>query len=65
MDLRLPSGIFFLVLGILVASVGIFAPGTRAPLTEVNVNLYAGLVMLIFGGFLLLLARRARRAPFR
>jgi hypothetical protein len=65
MDLRLPSGIFFLVLGILVASVGIFAPGTRAPLTEVNVNLYAGLVMLIFGGLLLLLARRARRAPFR
>jgi len=65
MDLRLPSGIFFLVLGILVASVGIFAPGTRAPLTEVNVNLYAGLVMLIFGGLLLLLARRARRAPLR
>ena len=65
MDLRLPSGIFFLVLGILVASVGIFAPGTRAPLTEVNVNLYAGLAMLAFGGLLLLLARRARRAPLR
>ena len=65
MDLRLPSGIFFLVLGILVASVGIFAPGTRAPLTEVNVNLYAGLAMLIFGGLLLLLARRAHRAPLR
>jgi len=59
MDLRIPSGFFFLVLGLLVASVGIFAPGTRAPLTEANVNLYAGLVMLVFGGVLLWLARRA------
>jgi hypothetical protein len=37
---------------------GIFAPGTRAPLTTVNVNLYTGLVMLVFGGVMLWLARR-------
>jgi hypothetical protein len=60
MDLRFPSGFFFLVLGLLVGSVGMFAPATRAPLTEVNVNLYAGFAMLIFGAILLLLARRAR-----
>jgi hypothetical protein len=60
MDLRIPSGFYFLVVGMLVASVGILAPGTRAPLTEVNVNLYAGVAMLAFGGILLLLAWRAR-----
>ena len=60
MDLRFPSGFFFLVLGLLVASVGIFAPATRAPLTDMNVNFYAGLAMLIFGAILVLLARRAR-----
>jgi hypothetical protein len=60
MDLRYPSGFFFLLIGLLVGSVGVFAPATRAPLTEVNVNLYAGLAMLIFGVILLLLARRAQ-----
>jgi hypothetical protein len=60
MDLRIPSGFFFLAVGLLVASVGIFAPGVRAPLTEVSVNLCAGIAMLAFGGVLLLLARRAR-----
>jgi hypothetical protein len=62
MDLRIPSGLFFLAIGLIVASVGIFAPGVGAPLTEVNVNLYAGAAMLIFGGILLVLAWRARSA---
>ena len=65
MDLRIPSGFFFLALGLIVVSVGVLAPGTRAPLTEVNVNLYAGSAMLIFGVILLLLARRARPATTR
>jgi hypothetical protein len=40
---------------------GVLTPGLRAPLTDVNVNLYSGLSMLVFGGFLLLMARRAAR----
>jgi hypothetical protein len=59
MDLRRPSGYFFTVLGLLLTLMGVVAPGMRAPLTEVNVNLYAGIAMLVFGGALLLLARRA------
>jgi len=59
MDLRKPSGYFFTLLGLVLTLMGIFAPGTRAPLTEVNVNLYAGLTMLVFGAILLLLARRS------
>jgi len=59
MDLRVPSGWFFALLGVILLGMGVFAPGTRADLTDVNVNLYSGAVMLAFGVVLLLLARRA------
>ena len=55
-DLRWPIGIFFVLLGVILAAM----PHARAPLTEAPVNLYAGLTMLVFGGVMLLLARRAR-----
>jgi hypothetical protein len=59
MDLRKPSGYFFTLLGVLLTLMGILAPGTRAPLTDANVNLYTGLAMIAFGLILLLLARRS------
>jgi hypothetical protein len=59
MDLRLPSGLFFTLLGLILVGMGVFAPETRAALTEVNVNLYTGLAMLVFGAFLLIMAKRA------
>ena len=62
LDLRLPSGLFFAILGVILVGLGIIAPDLRAPLTDINVNLYAGLSMLVFGAFLLLMARRATRA---
>jgi len=46
--------------GAIVAGAGLFAPGNQAPLQQANVNLYSGGVMLLFGAFLLALARRAR-----
>lgn len=64
MDLRVPSGLFFASVGLILTVMGIAAPDTRAALTEANVNLYCGLFMLAFGAVLLLLARRAaRRQP--
>ncbi len=59
MDLRLPSGLFFTVLGLILVGMGVLAPETRAELAESNVNLYSGLAMLVFGVFLLILAKRA------
>ena len=59
MDLRIPSGLFFTLLGLILTVMGLFSPGVRAPLTDVNVNLYAGITMLVFGAVLLLRARRA------
>jgi len=52
-DLRLPSGLFFTLLGLILCLTGLLAPGQRAPLTEANVNLYAGAGMLLFGGVML------------
>ncbi len=58
LDLRIPSGFFFAITGLIIMALGILFPDDRAPLTPLNVNLYAGGVMLGFGTILLLLARR-------
>jgi hypothetical protein len=62
LDLRLPSGWFFTLLGVILLGMGVFAPDTRAALTDVNVNLYSGIAMLVFGLFLLWMAWRGSRS---
>jgi hypothetical protein len=59
LDLRIPSGLFFTLLGVILVAIGLFQPDLRAPLTDANVNLYSGVAMLAFGVFLLVLARRS------
>ena len=61
LDLRVPSGWFFTVLGLILLGMGVFAPETRAALSDANVNLYSGLAMLVIGLFMLLMAWRASR----
>ena len=58
LDLRIPSGLFFLAIGVILTALAVAQPDLRAPLTEHNVNLYSGIFMIVFGGILLLLARR-------
>jgi len=58
LDLRAITGWFFGLLGVILAAMGLFAPGLRASLTDLNVNLYCGIVMLAFGGVMLLFARK-------
>jgi hypothetical protein len=62
MDLRIPSGWFFALAGLILVGWGLYAPDLRAALTDVNVNLYSGICMLVFGLFLLLLAWRSPRS---
>jgi len=57
-DLRIPIGIFFTLVGLLVGMTGLVA-GYRAPLESENVNLYCGISILAFGGVMLWLARRS------
>ncbi len=58
-DLRVPIGLLFAIFGIILTIAGIAMPEYRASLTEVNVNLYSGISMLVFGSVMLWLARRA------
>jgi hypothetical protein len=62
MDLRVPSGWFFTLVGLILIGWGLYAPDLRAALTTANVNLYSGICMLVFGAFLLTLAWRAARS---
>ena len=57
-DLRIPIGAFFSIVGILLVLVGLTLD-YHAPLTDVNVNLYSGFSMLVFGSVMLWLARRS------
>jgi ABC-type Fe3+-siderophore transport system permease subunit len=60
-DLRLPAGLFFFGLGIILCVCGLAFPGMRAQLAQdINVNLDTGAVMAVFGALLLLLAWRKR-----
>ena len=61
LDIRAPIGGLFTVLGGMLAGYGLFASGSRS--SGVNVNLWWGLVMLVFGIVLLLMARRAMSRP--
>ena len=62
LDLRVPSGVFFALTGAILIVHSMILPGLRARMTDANVNLYSGVVMLAFGALLLGLAARSRRA---
>jgi hypothetical protein len=60
-DLRRPTGYLFSLLGAILCIYGMVKPAVRAPLDmETNVNLWCGLIILIFGGILLWLSLRAK-----
>lgn len=59
-DLRLPTGVFFALIGVVLLAYAVIVPA-RAPLdADVNVNLWSGLSLVVFGGCLLWLSRRTR-----
>ena len=59
-DLRVPSGLFFTLLGAILVGMGVLQPGLHPALTNVNVNLYSGVPMLAFGVLLLVASRHAK-----
>jgi hypothetical protein len=63
LDLRFPLGLLFTAFGVLLVAYGLIRPAGQAGMAAVNVNLYTGLAMLVFGATMLWLARRARQKP--
>lgn len=62
LDVRLPIGLLFALIGALLAVYGIWSdPAIYQASLGVNVNLWWGLAMLVFGVFMLALAWRAGR----
>jgi uncharacterized membrane protein HdeD (DUF308 family) len=60
-DLRRPTGFLFALLGLILVAYGLIFPEVQAPLEPgVNVNLWCGLMLLIFGGCLLWLSYRKK-----
>lgn len=63
LDIRLPIGLMFTILGLLLAGYGLVGDKTiyqRA--LGININLWWGIVMLVFGLVMLLFGRRGSRA---
>jgi hypothetical protein len=64
-DIRLPIGMMFSVFGVLVGGYGAATRGSEMYSRHslgINVNLWWGIAMLMFGGGMLLLARRGSLA---
>lgn len=62
LDIRLPIGALFALIGLILAIDGLFAdPASNARAMGHNVNLWWGLVILVVGLLFLLLARRGIR----
>ena len=65
LDLRYPIGVLFVVLGLLLALFGIATAGNAAMYERagaINVNLWWGIVMFLFGAGMWALAARAARS---
>jgi len=64
MDIRIPIGLLFLILGAILTVLGIFTMNDTelyARSLGRNINLWTGLLMLIFGGLMLLVPYLGRR----
>jgi hypothetical protein len=64
-DIRLPIGMMFTVFGLLVAGYGAATRGDAMYARHslgININLWWGMVMVVFGAVMLLLARRGARS---
>ena len=62
LDVRVPIGALFTVIGLLLTVYGVLQPVAvaRAFTKGGQINMWWGLVMLVFGIFMLLLARQSR-----
>lgn len=61
LDIRIPIGALFTLLGTLLAGYGLFGGAALARRSlGINIDLWWGMVLLVFGVAMLLLAWRAR-----
>ena len=62
LDIRFPIGLLFALVGAVIAVFGLLSdPAIYQRSLGININLWWGLVMFLFGCVMLLMARRAGR----
>ena len=63
LDIRWPIGIMFTLIGVLLTGSGLLAkPESFQRSLDININLIWGLVLLVFGAFMLIMAMRGGKA---
>lgn len=63
LDIKLPIGLMFAILGLLLTIYGLATASDSVMYTRslnVNINLYVGIIMVVFGGVMLLFVKRKK-----
>ncbi|RPH32824.1 MAG: hypothetical protein EHM93_07815 [Bacteroidales bacterium] len=63
LDIRIPIGFMFTIFGVIITIYGIFTNSNTemyAKSLSININLWMGLLMLVFGGLMLYFAKRKK-----
>lgn len=64
MDIRIPIGLLFAILGLILAAFGLFTMNDAelyARSLGRNINLWTGLAMIVFGGLMLLFTTKKKK----
>jgi hypothetical protein len=64
-DIRIPIGLMFSILGVLITGYGLFTVSDTAMYQKslgINVNIIMGVLMLVFGLLMLWFSRRKKKA---
>ena len=59
LDIRTPIGLMFLVLGVILATYGAVSDPASWARAGININLWWGLVLILFGGTMWALGRKS------
>jgi ABC-type nickel/cobalt efflux system permease component RcnA len=62
MDIRLPIGLLFSILGLVITVFGFMTNGSKIyeNSLNININIYTGIVLVVFGVFMLFMAMRGQ-----
>jgi hypothetical protein len=64
LDIRIPVGLLFAIIGVLVLAFGIATnsyPDMYVKSMQININLWSGMFMTIFGAFMLVWVKLAKK----
>lgn len=68
LDIKIPIGLMFSLLGIILTIHGIATSGNEVMYEQslgVNINLWSGIFMLVFGGFMLLTSTLVKKGKLK